>query len=51
MSIIDSSSAMRMGLSHNGNGLPRMTIFTRFVVAARMEAKMLVFDCMQNGAL
>jgi hypothetical protein len=51
MSIIASSSASRTGLSESGSGLPSSTIFTRFVAAARIDAKMLHFACMQNGAL
>ena len=51
MSIIASSSASCTGLSDSGSGLPSMTIFTFLVAAARIEAKMLVFACMQNGAL
>ena len=44
-------SARRTGFSARGSGLPRMTIFTRSVTAARMDAMTLVFACMQNGAL
>jgi hypothetical protein len=51
MSIIASSSASRTGFSASGSGLPRRTIFAFFVTAARIEAKMLHFACMQNGAL
>ena len=51
MSIIASSSARRTGLSASGSGLPRRTSFTRVVAAARIDAKMLHFACMQNGAL
>src|SRR5713226_8445828 len=51
MSIIASSSASRTGFSASGSGFPSSTIFTRFVVAARIDAKMLHLACMQNGAL
>ena len=51
MSIIASSSARRTGFSASGRGLPSSTIFTRFVIAARIEAKTLHLACMQNGAL
>ena len=51
MSIIASSSASRTGLSASGSGLPSSTIFTRLVVAARIDAKTLHLACMQNGAL
>jgi hypothetical protein len=51
MSIMASSSASRTGLSVRGSGLPSSTIFTRRVVAARIEANTLHLACMQNGAL
>ena len=51
MSIIASSSASRTGLSASGSGLPSSTIFTRLVMAARIDAKTLHLACMQNGAL
>jgi hypothetical protein len=49
MSIIASSSASRTGLSVSGSGLPSSTIFTRFVVAARIEANTLHLACMQKA--
>jgi hypothetical protein len=51
MSIIANSSASRTGFSASGKGLPSITIFAFLVTAARIEAKMLHFACMQNGAL
>ena len=51
MSIIASSSASRTGLSARGSGLPSSTIFTRLVMAARIDANTLHLACMQNGAL
>ena len=50
MSTIASDSAACSGFSSVGNGVPRSTIFTRSVAAARILAQTVICACMQNGA-